>query len=119
MNFHRNREGDEWRPDGEYPYQPSASTRPRRRRQRKPSLLDAIKEESIVAETMGLNPVKIEQASQKRKKAPSHKNDENKRRRLMRSANAFAKKAREKGTLKWHKCCRENFICTRESSERS
>ena len=62
MNLHPSRDRDEWRPEDEYPYQPPSNGRPPRRSRRKPSLLDAIKEEEIVSETLAMPPVKIEAA---------------------------------------------------------
>jgi len=118
MKIPSDRDRDEWRPDDEYPYQPPSNGRPPRRSRRKPSLLDALKEEETVSETMAMPPVKIEAAPapapkleltpRKRRKAPEPA--ASKKRRLMKTAEHFAKNAREKrSTMKWHKCCRQNI----------
>ena len=123
MNLHPSRDHDEWRPEDEYPYQPPSNGRPPRRSRRKPSLLDAIKEEEIVSETLAMPPVKIEAAPapapkleltpRKRRKAPEPA--ASKKRRLMKTAEEFAKNAREqRTTMKWHKCCRQTFLHARK-----
>ena len=129
------REGSEWRPDDHYPFQPSTNTPPRRSSRRQPSILDALKEEEVLLEAQpALQPtlkqetefkIKTETTKHKRKKAPAKKCDL-KKRRLAKSANRYAKNAREKTTIAWHKSCRtflKSFIfceiCTHESSAES
>jgi len=71
------------------------------------TLLEAIKEEEIVAEVMG---VKAEPVRRKRKKfrACRKAKASPKKRRLATSANRYVKNAREKTTIAWHKSCRFN-----------
>ena len=105
---------EEWIPNDHHIYHPVArsNARPSRRGHIKtePSILDMLEEEEIAATVRdpSWSPhMKTEDApTRKRKKESASDIADNKKRRLMKTANKFSDKAREKETLKWHRNCR-------------
>jgi len=110
------KEQEEWIPNDHHIYHPAArsSARPSRRGHIKTegeeSILDMLAEEEIAASVRdpSWSPhMKTEDApTRKRKKETASDIADNKKRRLMKTANKFSDKAREKETLKWHRNCR-------------
>ena len=110
---------EEWVPNDHHIFHPAArsSARPSRRGQikKEESILEMLDEEQTAAATLdlpGWSPhMKTEDApTRKRKKESASDVADNKKRRLMKTANHFSGQAREKETLKWHKNCRTRII---------
>jgi hypothetical protein len=119
---------EEWIPNDHHIFHTTArsSARPSRRGHIKTeeSILEMLAEEEIAASVRdpSWSPhMKTEDApTRKRKKESASELADNKKRRLMTTANKFSCKAREKETLKWHRNCRLfKKICTLESSATS
>ena len=107
------KEQEEWVPTDHHIYHPAArsSARPSRRGHiKEESILEMLAEEEIAASVQDppWTPlVKSEDApTRKRKKESAADIADNKKRRLMKTANKFTDNAREKETLKWHRNCR-------------
>ena len=106
------KEQDEWIPNDHHIFHPAArsSARPTRHIKKEESILEMLAEEEIAASVRdpSWSPhMKTEDApTRKRKKETASDIADNKKRRLMKTANKFSDKAREKETLKCHRNCR-------------
>ena len=101
------KEQEKWLPTDHHIYHPAARSSSHVKEE---SILEMLAEEEIAASVRDppWTPlVKAEDApTRKRKKESAADIADNKKRRLMKTANKFTDKAREKETLKWHRNCR-------------